>query len=250
MHPRRVRERALALIEQGLNDCEVSRRIGVPRTTVRDWRRPRYVRIPPSAFCHRCWGESKRMHFTSGDYAELLGLYLGDGCISRGPRTFTLRLFLDAKSSGIIDDTKVLLERCLPDNPVGLFRSRRENMVVVTVHSNHFPCLFPQFAGGKKHERRIALDGWQIQHLEQAPWRFINGCIRSDGCAFVNRTGPYSYLSYHFANKSEDIIDLFTKACHLVGVEYRQNCCRGKFSVRINRRASVELMLANVGLKT
>ena len=40
MHPLHVRAEALALIEQGLNDCEVSRRIGIPRRTILDWRRP------------------------------------------------------------------------------------------------------------------------------------------------------------------------------------------------------------------
>jgi hypothetical protein len=161
-----------------------------------------------------------------------------------------LRLFLDAKYPGIITEAKALLERCLPQNPVNLLRSRREKMVVVTVYSTHLPCLFPQFAGGKKHERRISLEDWQIRHLEEAPWRFLKGCIRSDGCAFVNRTGPYSYLSYEFGNNSRDIIELFTRACRLVGVEYRQTCCRGKFRVRINRRASVNRMVAEVGIKT
>jgi hypothetical protein len=250
MHPPQVRERALVLIEQGVNDCEVSRRLGVPRTTVRDWRRPPYVRKPPGAFCHRCWGESRLMQFTPGDYAELLGLYLGDGCISSGPRTFSLRLFLDAKYPDIVSDAKALLERCLPENPVNLLSSSREKMVVVSVYSTHLPCLFPQFAGGRKHERRISLEEWQIRCLEEAPWHFLKGCIRSDGCAFVNRTGRYSYLSYGFSNRSQDIIELFTRACRLVDVEYRQTCCRGKFSVRINRRASVSRMLAEVGLKT
>jgi hypothetical protein len=32
-------------------------------------------------------------------------------------------------------------------------------------------------------------------------------------------------------------------------VEYRLTCWHGKFNVRINRRGSVELMLAKVGLK-
>ncbi len=43
MHPLHVRAEALALIEQGLNDCEVSRRIGIPRRTILDWRRPTYI---------------------------------------------------------------------------------------------------------------------------------------------------------------------------------------------------------------
>jgi hypothetical protein len=86
--------------------------------------------------------------------------------------------------------------------------------------------------------------------VEQAPWRFLRGCIRSDGCVFVNRTGPYDYLTFDFSNKSRDIIELFTMVCGLVGVEYRVTCWTGLWRVRINRRRSVGLMLANVGLKT
>ena len=102
----------------------------------------------------------------------------------------------------------------------------------------------------KKQDRRILLEDWQMYHLEKAPWRFLRGCIRSDGCVFVNRTGPYSYLSYDFCNNSEDIIELFTRACRLMDVEYRLTRWREKLRVRINRRASVKRMLAEVGLKT
>src|SRR4051794_22870142 len=97
MHPPEIRAEALALVERGLNDCEISRRLGVPRRTILDWRRPTYVPKTPSATCPRCWQAGKGMQFTAEDYAELLGLYLGDGCISEGPRTQRLRLYLDAK---------------------------------------------------------------------------------------------------------------------------------------------------------
>jgi hypothetical protein len=69
--------------------------------------------------------------------------------------------------------------------------------------------------------------------------------IRSDGCVFVNRTGPYEYVSYDFTNHSADILRLFSIACDIVGVEYR---AYGK-RVRIYRRESVALMLQHVGLK-
>ncbi|HTE63880.1 MAG TPA: helix-turn-helix domain-containing protein, partial [Solirubrobacteraceae bacterium] len=80
VHPAAVRQAALDLIALGLNDCEVSRRIGVPRRTVRDWRVPSYVpRRRAGATCLRCWEPTSRVAFTPADYAELLGLYLGDG---------------------------------------------------------------------------------------------------------------------------------------------------------------------------
>jgi hypothetical protein len=102
MHPPEVRAEAMTLIEQGLNDCEVARCLGIPRGTIRDWRRPTYVprRQTPLETCPRCWRAAKPIRFMPDDYAELLGLYLGDGCISEGARTQRLRLSLDAKYPG------------------------------------------------------------------------------------------------------------------------------------------------------
>jgi hypothetical protein len=57
------------------------------------------------------------MWFTPEDYAELLGFYLGDGCISSGPRTVRLRIALDLKYPQIIEAARALLARCFPQNP-------------------------------------------------------------------------------------------------------------------------------------
>src|SRR3954452_16281796 len=121
MHPPEIRAEALALVEQGLNDCEISRRLGVPRLTILDWRRPpkeRYARRLIRETCRRCWHPAKPMRFTQSDYAELLGFYLGDGCISDHARTQRLRISLDSKYPGIIEAARSLLRRCLPHNPV------------------------------------------------------------------------------------------------------------------------------------
>src|SRR5438093_5669059 len=98
MHPPEARAEALTLVAAGLNDCQISRRLGIPRRTILDWRRPTYVprRRIPLETCPRCWRSAKPIRFTSGDYAELFGLYLGDGCLSQGARTTRLRIALDA----------------------------------------------------------------------------------------------------------------------------------------------------------
>ena len=88
VHPPAVRQAVHAQIALGLNDCEISRRLGVPRTTVRDWRRPRYQRkhmVP----CPRCGRLTRRIVLEAELYSELLGLYLGDGHISPLARTTT-----------------------------------------------------------------------------------------------------------------------------------------------------------------
>ena len=118
-------------------------------------------------------------------------------------------------------------------------------MVVLWLYSGHLTCLFPQHGAGKKHERRIALEPWQQQLLAQSPWRFLRGCIRSDGCVFVNRTGRYEYLSYDFVNLSPHILDLFERTCLEVGLQPR----RYAKHIRLNRRADIARLVEHVGLK-
>ena len=79
---------------------------------------------------------------------------------------------------------------------------------------------------------------------------FARGCIRSDGCVFINRTGPYEYLSYDFTNSSDDIARLFVETCNRLALKPRvRKDARGRWKVRINRRGPVALLVEHVGLK-
>jgi hypothetical protein len=184
--------------------------------------------------------------FDGGDYAELLGLYLGDGHIAQHARTQRLRISLDTRHRNIVIEAHELLERCFPRSKVGVTFADCDATAVVNVYSQHMACLFPQHGDGKKHDRPIRLEPWQRTEVAAAPWRLLRGLIRSDGCVFINRTGRYEYLSYDFTNRSSDILDLFVVTCDSVGVQYR----RYARQVRIYRRASVALMREHVGVKS
>jgi hypothetical protein len=183
--------------------------------------------------------------FTSPDYAELLGLYLGDGYIVRTGRSDRLRLFLDTAYDRIIGDAQALLSRCFPRHRIGRFTTGKGTTTILSLYCTHLACLFPQHGAGKKHKRDIVLEDWQTAIVERDPWSLLRGLIRSDGCVFVNRTGPYEYLSYEFSNRSPQIRELFMDACDRVDVEYRSY----RRYVRIYRRTSVALMQQHVGLK-
>jgi hypothetical protein len=247
VHDYETRQKALALVKAGKNDCEVARTLGVPRTTVRDWRhaddRPPE---PNGETCPRCWRRSlKPIVFTTPDYAELLGLYLGDGYIVRTGRSDRLRIYFDTRYSKIISESEALLRRCFPAHGVGRLVSAKGTTTILSLYCTHLSCLFPQHGAGRKHNRDITLESWQKEIVSRKPWRFIRGLIRSDGCAFVNRTGRYAYLSYEFSNRSPQIRQLFMDACDRVDVEYRAY----RRYVRIYRRPSVALMRQHVGLK-
>src|SRR6185369_15878865 len=47
----------------------------------------------------------------------------------------------------------------------------------------------------KKHDRPVVLEPWQLELVHAAPWAFLRGCIRSDECVLINRTGRYPYES-------------------------------------------------------
>jgi len=259
MHSTEVRAAVLQLVDAGLNDCEVARRTGIPRRTVRDMRRyrdgPRRRNGSLQVLterCPRCWRWAKPMRFTSEDYAELLALYLGDGSISACARTNRLRIVLDQKYPRVVAEARQLLERCFPTNSVHVGKGSKGRCLSVSVYSSHLLCLFPQHGEGLKHNRRIALETWQRAHIDGAPWAFLRGCINSDGCVFVNRTGRYEYLSYCFSNSSDEITALFVDICERLELTPRPhyNPLQGVWHVRINRRKSVAALLKHVPPKS
>jgi hypothetical protein len=186
------------------------------------------------------------VRFSAEGYAELLGLYLGDGHISELRRTERLRLSLDSRYPRLVTETHALLRRCFPANRAGIVLADRGSTTVLRVYHQHLACLFRQHGPGKKHDRPIVLEPWQTSLVEDAPWAFIRGCIRSGGCAFVNRTGQYEYLSYGFTNYSPDILALFVETCEFLGLHARHN----DRHVRLNRREDVRRLVAHVGIKS
>ncbi len=249
-----TRDRALALVGQGHSLSSVSRQTGVSRAAIRDWQR----RARPTEDRTRCPRCAPLPHLP-GDpaaYAYLLGLYLGDGCISRAPRTFTLRIACADTWPGLIDACMQAVRAVRPVNAVR--RVRKQGCVMVTSSSSHWPCLFPQHGPGRKHERAIVLAPWQEEIVHAHGWEFVRGLVHSDGCRVVNRTTrlvggvrkEYVYPRYFFTNTSADIIRLYTHRLDALGVHWthlRQS--RAAQTVSVARRDSVALMDRHVGAK-
>jgi hypothetical protein len=91
---------------------------------------------------------------------------------------------------------------------------------------------------------------WQQAIVEEAPQQFLRGLIQTDGWRGTNKVRAkgkdYSYPRYQFSNRSDDIRRLFTDACDLLGVEWRQWT---RYHVSIARRASVALLDTFIGPK-
>ncbi|WP_372344005.1 transcriptional regulator [Streptomyces sp. KL116D] len=248
-----TRKRALALVEQGRSLNSVSKETGISRATIRSWQ----VSVEPlgrhrASPCPRCDG-APRAPEDSAAYSYLLGLYLGDGCISHLRRgTYFLRIACADAWPGLIDACAAAIQAVRPANKV--FRVQRQGCQYVTCYSNHWPCFFPQHGHGKKHDRKIALEPWQQEIVDAHPWEFIRGLVHSDGCRITNWTTRlvlgerkrYEYPRYFFTNLSADITGLFTDTLDKLGVAWKQ---ANRQNISIARKEAVALMDTHVGPK-
>ena len=233
------------LIAAGMNDCAISRKTGIPRPTVRDWRCRPQARARMPAGSAACGVGHDFASLPAAPYSYLLGLYLGDGCISRIRRVWRLRIVLDAKYPAIIERCRQAIDMLMPGQRARAMQLPK-NCVEVSLYSKHWPCLFPQHGPGKKHDRRIALEPWQQALVDQATEEFIIGLIHSDGCRVVANDRGVMSIRYHFSNMSEDIHGLFTAALDKLGIPWTRS---SKKIVSIYRKAATARLDEFVGPK-
>jgi hypothetical protein len=151
-------------------------------------------------------------------YAYLLGLYLGDGCLSLHRRgVYRLRISLDARYPGIIAECARAMA-AVSRRSVG--QNRAPGCIVVGAYWKHWYCVFPQHGRGLKHRRSIGLTPWQRNITRRYPEELLRGFIHSDGCRILNRVNGTDYPRYHFSNKSSGIRSIFTAACDDYGVHW------------------------------
>ncbi len=189
MYDRDVRDRAVALIERGETLRAVSLQSGVSVRTLREWyEHPGRGRQNLHSVCPRC-AEIPSLPEPTRDYAYLLGLYLGDGCISANGALargiWVLRIACADAWPGLLEECRQAVKAIRPDNKVGTVQS--DGCSYVTSYSRHWTCLIPQHGPGKKHDRSIELEPWQRLITSHHAYSFARGLFHSDGCRFTNR---------------------------------------------------------------
>ncbi|HEX2173387.1 MAG TPA: hypothetical protein VHL09_13190 [Dehalococcoidia bacterium] len=224
----------------GMNDCAIGRLMSIPRGTIRDWRAGK-VRAWDALDCPLC-DASELDHAW---YAYLLGLYLGDGCLSLHPRgVYLLRIVLDLRYPEVIKECGDAIRHVRPGSKVG--RIRKIGCVEMNAYWKHWPCLFPQHGAGPKHRRRTELARWQTEITRAHPDRLLRGLIHSDGCRALNKINGTTYPRYMFDNRSEGIRAIFAQACDHFGVSWRYS---NRWTISISRRDDVRKLDAVIGPK-
>ncbi len=245
-HPIDLVHRSLELHEGGHSASEVARRVGVPRATVRDWIHGKVPRGPDGngTGCVQCGGVHDLQSLPPA-YVYLLGMYLGDGCLSRHRRdVYKLRISLDARYPGIAAECERAIREVMPTNRVG--RVRNSGWHELFSYSKKWPCLFPQHGPGRKHEREIELVDWQRSLVARWPALLLRGLIQSDGCRFQNTGRGWSHPRYSFTNLSAGILAIFCETCDSMGIHWTLS---GGKTIYVSRKADVARLDGFIGPK-
>jgi hypothetical protein len=239
MHPRATVDHALLLLAEGHTSRQVAAITGVPRRTLSDWTRGKRPRSRPMR------ADPVDLDGLPCAYVYLLGIYLGDGCISRAPKdVYKLRVSLDAKYPEIIEEVCRATTEVMPRSKVHV--QDQGTWFVVSSYSKQWPHLFPQHGPGRKHNRQIALTDWQLEHVHRSPELLLRGLIHSDGCRAINTgRGGWACPRYSFSNRSGDIRGIFCDACDLVGLRWTL----APYTVYVSRKDDVARMDEFIGPK-
>jgi hypothetical protein len=107
------------------------------------------------------------------------------------------------------------------------------------------PAAWPGSEAFPKHPPRT----WQARIAAAHPQMLLRGLIHSDGCRVTNRVqgSKYSYPRYFFTNRSADILEIFRRACDVLGVSYRNS---KPDTISIAKREDVAAFDRFIGPKT
>jgi hypothetical protein len=245
VRPQELVDSALRASDGGMPDAANAALHGVAVKTIRRWRREYQRRGRPRGQLHTVspCPQCEDADLDAEAYAELLGWYLGDGCISRGRRgVLNLHVYNDER---YVADNQHIARLMGAVKLGGRAHTRRvPGCIVTTISWKHWACLFPQHGPGRKHERPIVLEDWQRTIVEMHPGPFLRGLFHSDGSRVRNWTTRmvagekkrYEYPRWQFTNVSVDIRELCCWALDLADVPWRQSNHK---TISVSTRAGV-----------
>lgn len=204
----------LDLYNSGYSQNKIFKTLGIDRGTIRQ------IVNDPQEYLNKATIKFNLSEINRKSYAFILGVYLGDGCISKThkPNVFKLRIALDVKYTRLNEEIISELKILFPNNKISYYVVPNTNGCIISVHSSNLLTLFPQHDIGRKHERPIVLEDWQKEIIDEFPDDFLKGLIYTDG-SFYLAGGKYKRCS--FTNKSKDIIDLCSDTMNKLNINHK-----------------------------
>jgi len=168
--------------------------------------------------------------------AYVIGLALGDGNLSKFPRTIRLRITCDDKYPNLMNRIEDALQQLLPENKVSRLK-RPRNCTDISCYSSRWEELLGWTAtGGSKIRQDIRVPQWVKNDTEHIRY-CLRGLFETDGSVYMDR----KYLMANFVSATRelayDVIEMTILLGFKVNTQENHSRNRTKYTVRISKRA-------------
>jgi intein-encoded DNA endonuclease-like protein len=165
-----------------------------------------------------------------GDFAELIGVILGDGNIGVHPRTEKLTIAVNSNNHGFIQRYSRLVKKVIGKNPT--IRKQKGNCVKIYLYENNLAKRLEIPAGNRRHIK-WKTPKW-IWNSRAYLIRYLRGLYEAEGNFAVHRP-TYTYKMF-FVNRNRSLLNSVYWALPKVGVK----CAHmEKSRVTVSRKAEV-----------
>lgn len=248
----KIIENVLSEYEKNKNISHISKIFDIPRATIKYWINSNIlnsIKIREDIDRESIGSVYEHISLNKKDYSFILGLYLGDGCITENGRnnsSYKLRIAQDNKYPNVIS---------IIQNSLSNFFGKDSKLINgkgcthITIYDKYLPIYFPQHGKGFKHDRKIKLNDFQSKNIDDV--ELLRGLWLSDGSFYIAKHGKYEYERYNFTNKSVDLIEIFGCLLDKLDVKYSKRIKRnGVWTIEVQNRKYVSILKDILGTKS
>ena len=162
--------------------------------------------------------------------AKLIGIILGDGCLTNLPRTESLRIVCNAEQRAYINHIAMLMKNVFNKNP-SVYKRKRENATNITLYECalserlNLPC-------GNKINNRISIPEW-IKKSKKYSIKCLKGLFETDGSFYEDKNNYTNVIE--FKNHCKNL--LYDTHQMLKSLDYHPQF--GKNYIRLAKREEV-----------
>lgn len=137
----------------------------------------------------------------NGDLAELIGVTLGDGTITKYPRTEEIRIFSNSNNKGFINRYSNLVEKIFQKKPY-VKKIKNVNCIKISLYQKEISKRL-NIPTGKRGDLEIKVPDWILLNKKYIV-RYLRGLYEAEGCFCVHKS-TYTY-KFIFSNTNKSIL--------------------------------------------
>jgi len=165
----------------------------------------------------------------SGDLAELIGVILGDGNISKFPRTECLTIASNANNKGFIQRYSLLIKKVFAKKPV--INKPHNGCIKIRIYQKQISRRLG-VPTGSRSKTEISIPRWVLKNRSFL-LKYLRGLYEAEGSFCVHRpTYTYKFL---FSNRNESLLNNVYQALKIL--EFHPH--KSKYQIQISKRKEV-----------